>query len=58
MDVRDITVQFIDFNYISDAVGVLLFHCFIKYFICLLQEGAYGSGYIEHKVQLFYVFCS
>jgi len=53
MNVRDITVQFNDFTYISDAIGLVLFNRFIQYFICLLQERAYGSGYIEHKV-----FCS
>ena len=50
MNVRDITVQFNVITNISDAVGLVLFHCFTKYFVCLLQEGVYGTGYIEHKV--------
>jgi len=58
MNVRGITVQFNDITYITDAIGVVLFHCFIKYFICLLHEGAYGTGYVENKVQLLYMFCS
>ena len=44
MNVRDTTVQFNDITYISDAIGIALFHCFIKCFICSLQEGAYGTG--------------
>jgi hypothetical protein len=39
MNVLDITVQFNDIAYISDAIGlVLLFHCFIKYFVCCKKE--------------------
>jgi len=36
----------------NDAIVIVLFHCCIKCFISLLQEGAYGTGYIEQKVQL------
>jgi len=38
MNVRDITVQFNVITDISDAVGVVLFHCFTKYFVCCKKE--------------------
>ena len=44
---------------LSDAVGLVLFYCFIKYFIYLLQEGAYGTGYIDiSNTKYSYFICS
>lgn len=38
MNARDITVQFKEITHINDAIGLVLSHCFIKYFVCCKKE--------------------
>jgi hypothetical protein len=56
MEVRDITVQFSDYTYIRDAIGFVLFNCFISTWFVRWKKNCTGLEYITHKENLFYIY--